>query len=695
MKPAATVASSPARRVGRAMLVVLVSATCLGCVLDEPPYQVVAALADPAGPRSLSVLSGDGALVGREYRPGVEAVAVRAVRPDGAPELVDGVLRQRFRVGPFFARRRLVVTRSFQRSRQEGFRRLPSVAVTPVDRVVTLDFELPPATDATKVLLRADARPVPPPDRSHEMKPITIEPGAVLAGAFGLDPYSAGAASDPVAFRVVAHADDGERVLLDEVLDPADERSFAWSDYRVSLEHLAGREVRIELRTRALPRVGRDAASAVALPVWSVPTVFARRPRRETRNVILISLDTLRADFLGAYGQELATSPNLDRFAAEGALFERAYTTYPSTTASHMTLMTGLYPAVHGVYAPGQALRQGHVLLSTLFAAHGYDTAAVTEDAMLAAGSGFLRGFRTYREYVSPGIGTRGHVAEVVDSAIDWLGTHGAERFFLFLHTYQMHDPYEPPPAYDVFAAQHANGSETSARPAAPAHVRARLGYAGDLLYTDAQIARLLAALDELGRRDDTVMVVTADHGEALGEHGMLGHGWYVIEPVLRIPLLIRAPGRVPAGVRVRSLASLVDVPSTILELAGLPASPVMQGTSLVPLLASPEDARFDDRPAYVEKMRSGGGRDVIVRQHDWKWVSEGPRVVTRYDLAVDPRERSGASDAGALAAGQELVDRYLAANAETLGELGSEEPVRVEVDDPTMQKLRALGYVD
>ncbi|HEY8518228.1 MAG TPA: sulfatase [Candidatus Binatia bacterium] len=669
---------------------------------EAPTYAVVSTLAKPKETLALSVRSRSGEVLGREFRPTAEVAWSRPLTPKGPPSVVDGALERVYEVGPFLVDQTVMVSRTYEK-KGEATQSLPAVLATAKGRELVVRFDIPNFDgDAEDWKVHAVAFIIPPPERVTTTEPITVPPGAVLEGAYGLSPASAGASTSPVRLELVALTDAGSHVLLSKELAQDDERSFEWSDYRIDLEELAGQKVRFELRSEV---AASDAEQAlrVGYPVWSVPVVLAPRAADDTRNVVLISLDTLRADFVGAYGQKRPTTPNLDRLAEEGALFENVYTTYPSTTASHMTMLTGVHPSVHGVYAFGSLLPSSYELLSTVLAARGYQTAAVTEDGMIHAFAGFVRGFRSYREYLVANMDEYGVAAEVIDSGIEWLRRHKDERFFLFLHTYQVHSPYAPPEGYDVFEAD-GDGADELGGPFPPDIVRTRLAYAGDVLYTDAQVARLLAELDALGRRDDTVVIVTADHGEALGENGLLGHNWFATEPVLRIPLLIRAPGRVPAGARVSSLVSLVDLAPTVLDLAGVSQleDPMpeeqrkmqsqMQGTNLVRLL---DGAELAERAVYVEHDRQDGRKEVIVRQGTTKWIATDGRVLVRYDLESDPLERERREDPELLAPGQKLVDAYVAANDELRRQRGNPRPTAVETDDATMKKLRALGYVE
>lgn len=643
---------------------------------------------------ALLALGPDGAIVGDDLRPSFDSLRQRPLTREGAPVADGATLRQPFRVGPLAMGLPLLITRSWKMADESERHALPPLHVVPQDRVIELAFESAEQVEGSRVELLARAFIVPPMPRSRVVDDLAVGEGFTLVGAFGLDPVTRGIARRPVEFRIVARVDDSSRVLLEEVRDPSAIDSFRWSEFRIALDDFAGRTVHLELSSALRLAAGDDPAQEIAFPVWSVPTVIAPQAPAQppVRNIVLISLDTLRADYVGAYGQPLATTPNLDRFAAEGALFEHAYTTYPSTTASHMSMMTGLYPSVHGVYGPTQSAPRAIPMLAELLRARGYRTVAVTEDAMLAAAVGFPRGFDVYREYKTALRGTQGHVTEVVDSALGWLAENHRQRFFLFLHTYQVHGPYTPPPEYDVFRTQPAGLREDFAA--------ARRGYAGDLLYTDAEIGRLLAGLDALGEAERTVVVITADHGEELGEHGVIGHTWYMTDPVLRVPLLIRAPGAIPAGVRVAGAVSLVDVAPTILELAGGDAasSPaVMQGTSLVAHVADPAGERFRARAVYSEQLGTGGLVGVAVHRGRSKWKVGGSpgEQPTYFDLHADPGERTPRSDAREVAVGGALLESHRVASEATRAALGRPTTQPVQVDDATQHKLRALGYVE
>jgi arylsulfatase A-like enzyme len=446
------------------------------------------------------------------------------------------------------------------------------------------------------------------------------------------------------------------------------------------------------LTTRVVLEPGKTRESRLAIPLWSGGRILSR-PRRDPRpNVVLISLDTLRADYVGAYGSGLETTPNLDRLAEEGVLFENAVAPYPSTTASHMSLLTGTYPDVHDVLGPTRVLSKELATLAEILSGHGYQTAAVTEDGMISARSGFARGFGFYREFKhwDPAT-TDGHVRAVVTEALAWLDRHPGERFFLFVHTYQVHGPYAPPDEFRVFAvdveASAANDAEIRRK-----MERERAAYAGEVLYTDHEIGRFLSGLADRGLADETIVVVTSDHGEALGEHGAFGHGWFLIEEVLSVPLLLRAPDAIPEGLRVSSPVSLVDVSPTILELVGLPSPKDAQGVSLVPLIADPEAAAYHDRVVYSQRGR-GAATSFGMRRGDRKWLFRDEKEPEVFDLEADPGEVRPLADDALLGEGRRFLDEFLERNRAARSRLAAS--ASAPLDEETLEKLRRLGYVD
>ena len=409
--------------------------------------------------------------------------------------------------------------------------------------------------------------------------------------------------------------------------------------------------------------------ACVALIAAAVLALLASGVARPARplSVVLITLDTTRADRLSPYGLTNASMPHLERLAREGVVFDRAYSVAPLTLPAHATLLTGLLPPGHGVRDNADAaLAETHTTLAELLSARGYRTGAFVGSVVLGADRGLAQGFEVYgsvepRGVLSQSLQRRGDA--VVSDALDWLETAGDSDFFLWTHFYDPHAPYDPP---EPFGSTHVDP------------------YIGEITFADAQIGRLLDALDRRGWFKRTIVIVVGDHGESLGEHGEPTHGLLVYDAVLRVPLIVRAPA-VEAR-RVADLASLTDVFPTIVELLGLPIHS-SDGWSLVPAL------RGDAGPArglYAESLyglRFGAEPSLTLRDERYKLISG--RHTELYDLARDPFEtRNIAQERGSLAG---AMRTRLDAVAGKLPARGDRADRGVPRD--LRDRLAALGY--
>jgi arylsulfatase A-like enzyme len=455
----------------------------------------------------------------------------------------------------------------------------------------------------------------------------------------------------------------------------------------------------------------------VAVP--AVPThLEALRPGRPRAplHVVLVSIDTLRADRLGVYGHDRATSPRIDRLAAEGVVFERAYSHAPKTAPSHMSLMTGVHPDVHGVVNfTGRLdvqLNPRVPTLAEILRSAGYRTAAVTGGGNVDRDLGFGRGFESYEQ-------SDGDAAAIFGRAIDRLDALAATRadgtrspFFLFVHTFQVHDPYLPPAAYRALFADPGYagrivgdaerlgalaGSDWGARHRAfwagvDARSSADLRHLHDLYdacirFTDDELGRLLDRIDALGLAAGTLVVVLSDHGEEFLEHGRFGHD-ALFEELLRVPLVARVPdseGRLRRG-RVREVVRLVDVLPTVLELVGLPAPGHVEGRTLVPLLKGDAEA-----PRFLFAQDREKGTDALVAG-GWKLVAERWNEVL-FDLARDPAEQRPLAGREGLRESLRATLEEFAARAlrwHALAPPGRAGPLEAG----TRQRLEALGYL-
>jgi choline-sulfatase len=395
-------------------------------------------------------------------------------------------------------------------------------------------------------------------------------------------------------------------------------------------------------------------------------------------NVLLVTLDTTRADHVGCYGSRRARTPLVDRLAAEGTRFETAISPVPITAAAHTSILTGLYPFEHGVRNNGDFyLADRFDTLATVLHKAGYRTAAFVSSFVLDRRYGLARGFDVYDDR-QDGEDAEGQVINLeaerrgdrtVAALSAWLDLYARDRsapFFAWLHLYDPHTPYAPPPPYqDAFAD-------------AP--------YDGEIAFDDGLLASLVGKLAHLGLRDDTLVVIVGDHGESLGEHGEETHGMFVYEGAIRVPFVIWRPGLVPAGV-VRTPVRLTDVAPTILELLGAPALAARNGRSLVAVMRGAKDV---PPPVYSEtlfpELNMNWAPLRSVRDERWKLI-EAP-APELYDLQNDPGERENRY------AQQPQTARALTDLLARLTGGGRGEMSRQALDKSTIDRLASLGYI-
>jgi len=422
----------------------------------------------------------------------------------------------------------------------------------------------------------------------------------------------------------------------------------------------------------------RPALLALALAVASLAAGCGGEELRDP-NLVLVTVDTVRADHLGCYGDRAAITPWLDKIAAEGIRFEQASSAVPLTLPSHATLLSGLLPPHHGLRNNGAgALPAGTATLATLLAGKGYRTGGFVGAFVLDRRFGLSRGFEVYDDEIprDPHAGVSLEAErpgrEVVDRALAWLGREDARPFFIWVHLYDAHAPYTPPPAW---AARH---------PGRP--------YDGEISEVDEQVGRILSELDHRGLAKRTVVAVAADHGEGLGEHGELTHGLLLYEPTLHVPLLVRAPGRLKARV-VETPVSLADLAPTLAGLLGkalpAPAQGSLDGRDLsAALLSGGEPAAAE---VYAESRYPaifGWSPLAALRRRDLKYIA-APQAEL-YDLRQDPREAANLM-ARQPAAGSA---RGFAARLAEIEAGAVAAPRPPAPDAETRARLASLGYV-
>ena len=397
---------------------------------------------------------------------------------------------------------------------------------------------------------------------------------------------------------------------------------------------------------------------------------FCARSPSVPIGVVVITLDTTRADRLTAYGFKGAEMPHLDRLARNGVVFDQAISVAPLTLPAHASLFTGLLPASHGVREnAAPPLSFDHTTLAEILRGQGFRSAAFVGSGVLDPDRGLSQGFDRYggvsgEHRLTPKTAQRTAEA-VMTEAIDWLESVGDSRFFLWAHLYDPHRPHQPP---EPFAARYAHDP-----------------YVGEIAYADFQIGRLLDALDRQDRLDRIIVVVAGDHGESLGEHGECGHGIFVYESVLRVPLIIRTPSIKPR--RVGSVVRLIDVMPTVLDLLGLKLPPT-EGISLTGVM----NGGRQDLDAYAESVypqKFGWSPLRSLRDGRFKLI-DAPRPEL-YDLEHDPFEgRNVYSERPATAAAlnQRLSSFESGQPWSDMRNIGPEvAPLEVR------ERLAALGY--
>jgi arylsulfatase A-like enzyme len=524
---------------------------------------------------------------------------------------------------------------------------------------------------------------------------ISLVEGARLRVTLGLIPALLDEVAAPGRFRIVAENTGGRTmVLLDRRLEPsARPEESAWVPLDLDLEPVRaalGPDVRLGFAVSA-----DDGARQSVFPVWADLSLRSPAPREAPaaprRNVVLVSIDTLRADRVGAYGATRPTTPQLDALAAESTLFETVIAPAPWTLPSHTSMMTGLHSCAHEmVGVVGRAFPPGLVPIAQRFRDIGYSTAAMTEDGLVDAAA-FAKGFDYYWENRSGDDRVRRTVAQ----AEAWLSNEANEPFFLFFHTYQSHDPYFSPPEYARGRA--SAGGSPDARGATDVEKLDK--YDAAVRYTDDAIAPLLAAIRSSPRGERTLLVLTSDHGEAFGEHGYTGHGRRLDEEVLRVPLLVWGPGLVAPGRRVAGAVGVIDITPTILDLAGMPIPPGITGVSLAPQVrADGVPPAVPERVLFSENTLQNTYR-VAARWPSWKATWENGKVQI-VDLTSDPGERGSAAtperESEAAAARQRFEDECARQKADLTAAGAAQPEGSPRVVDPERERqLKALGYVD
>jgi arylsulfatase A-like enzyme len=427
-------------------------------------------------------------------------------------------------------------------------------------------------------------------------------------------------------------------------------------------------------------------------------------------NLVLISIDTLRADRLSLYGYERPTSPNLELLATDSVVFDDFVYSGGGTLPSHMSMMTSLYPGTHGIH-PGhkKVLESARMTLAEYLKQDGAATAAFTDGGWIRGKFGFHQGFDIYDD-------EGGRFEKILPKAFEWLEEHASQRFFLFLHTYDVHSehitkrPYSCPGGYEMIYAQELDGEFEGCRDERCAtkllvwiNEQVRQGktidelltptevetistlYDGCINYVDEQIAEVVELLKSLDVYDSTMIIVTSDHGEEFGEHGMFLHDQGGYEEYARLPLLIKLPHSAFAGTRVPHMATTVDILPTVLDVLVLDHDGSIQGSSLLPTFT-------ENRP-----VREDSHMYSVLRTDRWKYFMPEKAL---FDRIADPLEQTSVTDqnpdvVSRLEKRIRELTRKDQENKESFMSGNISEDGTVELTEEEISNLKALGYLD
>jgi choline-sulfatase len=400
---------------------------------------------------------------------------------------------------------------------------------------------------------------------------------------------------------------------------------------------------------------------------------------RDHLNLVLVTLDTTRADRMGAYGSKDAETPAFDRLAREGVLFEQAVSVAPLTLPVHSSMFTGKFPPEHGVRDNGGFfLGPDQLTLAEILKSKGYRTGAFIGAYVLDSKWGINQGFDTYfdkfdlsetRAISLAAIQRPGN--EVVDQALPWIEQARSDRFFAWIHLYDAHSPYRPP---EPFATRYKGHP-----------------YNGEIAFADSQVARVIAKLESLGLLDSTAVMVMGDHGESLGDHGEASHGFFIYNSVTHVPFAIRTPFRLTQHRTVSDPVRSVDVMPTALDLLGISPPAGISGVSLAPLMSGA--SREMGLDAYSEAMyplHHYGWSDLHALRSGRYKVIDAPRPEL-YDVDRDPQEATNL-----FADRRQLGDRLIGELRRLEGRFAKPDAALPanSVDPEARQRLAALGYV-
>ncbi|MGD8316317.1 MAG: sulfatase [Myxococcales bacterium] len=476
---------------------------------------------------------------------------------------------------------------------------------------------------------------------------VEVPKGATLV--FGVGSAASGPATLALDLRADGSGGSSKRIDVEG----------RWLDQQVSLEALSGKIVRLRFRNEGTTELALSDVR-ITRPLGKVSSIEA-----PARNVILLLVDTLRASKVHAYYPKTRVkTPVLDQLASEGTLFERTQAPENWTKPSVASVLTSLHPATHGTKEDASKLPSSALMLSEVYQGAGFKTASFIANGYVSNAFGFDQGWDHYTNYIREQRDTT--AATVFGEAEDWIEKNKDRRFFVYIQTIDPHVPYDPPDRFlKMYDPAPYNGQVQNRRTALMLDdakknpkkyhftqrdkERIEALHDGEISYHDAELGKFLAKLMQMGLDDDTLLVVTSDHGEEFQEHGSWGHGHSVYQELLAVPLMFRWPGVIPADERVGPVVSTIDIGPTVLEATGVPIPDEFEGHSLLGFMRG-------DWPTgpYVAFSDFLDHRRVI-RGGDWKMIVRGNLSQVMFDLEKDYWERNELDGSE-----QPIAQRYL-----------------------------------
>jgi arylsulfatase A-like enzyme len=552
--------------------------------------------------------------------------------------------------------------------------------------------------------LAGDTRPVlETRGNNHFSYQLSIAQPAELHFSLGL-PEEKAQKIEQIEYQILAAADGDEEKLLFSRLYHADKDKLwkNWNEFTLDLSPYAGSNLSLSFKTRLVEKKGH----AINTICWGNPFLIKQQDKgKEKLNVIIYLVDTLRADHLGCYGDHEIKTPNIDRFASQGVLFERAYSQASWTKPSTATLLTSTYPSYHGAITREDGLTKKVTTIAECLRDEGYLTTGFINNPNIVSDFGFHQGFDSYIEIYQQ-LKQRPLYAHHMNQLIlPWLEKSANMPFFLYIHTVDPHDPYNPPPPFNTMYDNNYQGSinglsstlcdieegKIKVAPRDIQHLEAL--YDAEITLNDEAFGELIEKLKELQLYNRTLVLFTSDHGEEFYEHHGVKHGDTLYEEQVHIPIIIRDPFHFPSEHRIGSMVGIIDIMPTILRLLNISVPAQCEGKSLIPLIR--DEKNFFVADLFFEEDLDG---KIIqaVRRKQWKLIFY-PKTdkLELFNLEKDAEEKHNvASEYPELASSlyEEMKHWHQKQIEQRAGLL---RPKVHKLSEETIRQLKALGYLN